>query len=56
MSIIDKEPTTEQNGKLPFTRISDVPGKEARHDHVDLKPFNLLKMKRMMVALAASTG
>jgi hypothetical protein len=53
MSIIDKEPVEHRNGKPPFTRISDV--QEPHPDQWRLKPFNLLKMKRMMAALATST-
>jgi hypothetical protein len=55
MGIIDKESIQHQNGKLPFTRIADVYGAEARHDRMNLKPFNLLKMKRVILALATYT-
>lgn len=55
MSIIDKESIQHQNGKLPFTRISDVQSPEARRDRMNLKPFNLLKMKRVILALATYT-
>jgi hypothetical protein len=54
MNIIDKG-STHQNGKLPFTRISDAQNPEARHDRMNLKPFNLLKMKRVILALATYT-
>lgn len=55
MSIIDKEPVEHRNGKPPFTRISAVQEAGAHPDQWKLKPFNLLKMKRMLAALATST-
>jgi F0F1-type ATP synthase membrane subunit b/b' len=55
MNSIDKKTEGTVNGKPPFTRIAELLDQSARHDQFNFKPFNPLKMKKLLLALAAST-